>query len=209
MKTNKFYNSGQIILVLTAIFVFTPNFSNASCGEIIQPDNDCDSNTSNYMSACCPVGYFAVGLSYTDNEDTDLAKNISPICHKISDNLITGYSDPNEGGINLPCDYTSSRHQGEVLVGIACKQLQKKSRKLVTRPGDLLDGCTAVCRDQETLKTRVIYLADLESNPSGFITHKVGDNRELRGIEWKNKVNTRSLDCATISSDEKIETIRK
>lgn len=161
------------------------------CGGTVVPDNDCGSNQLAYSESCCPSGYRVQGVIYNDLKGQDNADAVGAVCRHVKKGNIKIASDfynrGNKGRkspVRFVCEST------EVLAGIACKDLPKK---------DALDGCTAVCQKPGGRK-RIMYNADLESNPRAYVHHTIDLPNRVAGIGYKEeKIHSDRADCANIS----------
>lgn len=189
-------------IILSAAFCAAMALSASSaysfCGGNVVPDNDCDSNPRNFSTSCCPSGYRVQGVAYSDMSNSDYADAVSAVCRHIQ-----------KGNDMMPTDFQRSPvvfmcEKQEVLAGIACKDMDKKSGK----NSDNLDGCTAICQRPGDSNLRMVYNNDIAGNSRSFVQHTVSLPERVVGIAYKdvNKErdandydNSDRADCATIS----------
>lgn len=166
----------------------------AFCGGTPVHDNDCDSNNLAYAESCCPQGYRVHGVVYNDLKGQDNTDAIGAMCRKYgtmkgAETLIASdfynRGNKNKNPIQLMCE------PGEVMAGIACKDLDKKD--------DALDGCTAVCQVPGQEK-RLLSNPDLDGNKRDYVYHTVDLPNRVWGIGYKEeKLDTDRADCGNIS----------
>ena len=183
----------KLLAVFALAFIsFSAADAYAFCGGSIVYDNDCGSNRLAYSASCCPPGYRVQGVIYNDLKGQDNTDAVGSVCRHVKNGNIMVASDfYNRGnrGRKGPVQFVCDRR--EVMAGLACKDLPKK---------DSLDGCTAVCYNPRTRKTRYLYNPDLESNPRMYVVHTVDLPNRVAGIGYKEeKLRTDRADCVSIS----------
>lgn len=170
--------------------------SSMICGKTTVPDNDCDSNATQYSESCCPPGYRVQGVIYNDLKGQDNADAVGAVCRHVQNGNIKIASDfdnrgnnGRKGPVQFVCDHT------EVMIGLACKDLVKK---------DALDGCTAVCYNPKRHTTRIMDNYDITSNPRSYVMHTIELPYRVAGIGYKEERkgshgSTDRADCANVS----------
>lgn len=149
------------IFVLTVLGLFTVASSAmaqiSACGGTILYNSDCDNSRRKWRISCCPEGYRAQGVAYTDVRKQDHADAVSVVCRSVSRGNDVVPVDFNHSPKQLVCEKT------EVLAGIYCKDVQNKGGKNM----DTLDGCTAVCEHPGSRDLRRIYQHDIQGGREG------------------------------------------
>lgn len=181
----------MISLAVLGLMAITGSASAQYCGGTLVQDNDCSSNGRGYSASCCPSGYRVQGVAYNDMSGSDYVDAVSAVCRHVV-----------KGNDMMPTDFQTAPvvhvcQKTEVMKGIACKDMPKKSGK----NSDILDGCTAICYNPTTKNTRTIYSKDLAENGRPYVVHTVDLPNRIQGIMYKDqdKGSSDRADCATIS----------
>ncbi|MCP5464975.1 MAG: hypothetical protein H7A33_08130 [Deltaproteobacteria bacterium] len=185
-----------IFSFLSVSLLLVGNFAQAQyCGGTVVNDNDCGSNARPFAVSCCPDGYRVQGVAYNDLYKSDYADAVGPVCRHVvkgNDMLVVDFQT---SPVLHVCDKT------ENMVGIACKDMPKKGGK----NSDVLDGCTAICKNPKTNQTRLLYSADLAGNGRSYVKHMIDLPQRVVGMaykdgDWKGAHvgGSDRADCATI-----------
>lgn len=164
------------------------NFCEGKNNGPVIPVADLDGNPRPYAVSCCPPSYRLQGIACSDmnNSHNQRDKNLDTldVCTAVCRHVTNGnFLYPNRDMQRKPAVYQCDKT--EIVDALYCKDSHRHGGGTNS---DYADGCTVGCYNPRTKQRRVVYSADIATNPRPASVVTVNLPERVTGIACKDVV---------------------